>query len=113
MRGTRLFQKPRSPLIEGQSSVVRPLWWDWIAASAWGVAAGSALGAFRSWSAGLSLVAGALSGLVVALLPVALSAGVAALVARKWGARRPVVTAAVAAVLVGVASVWILDSIAL
>jgi phosphotransferase system glucose/maltose/N-acetylglucosamine-specific IIC component len=111
--GTKLFQKPRSPLIEGRSRVVQPLWWDWLVGAAWGAAAGAAVGAYRGWSAGDSLAAGALSGLVLALPGALIAAGAVASLARKWGSRKPMVGAAIAAVLVGVTSVWILDSIAL
>jgi len=41
VKGTKLWNQPRSPLIQGRSRRERPFWSDWLAGAACAVAAGA------------------------------------------------------------------------
>lgn len=102
-RRTSLYQRARSPLIQGRSKTEQPLWQPsligvLIAAAAWVVW-------YRvSPSAGAQLAA-VISSVVTYLLGAAVGAVVGAYVARAWGSRSLWLAAAVVAVLAAFLSV--------
>lgn len=111
MRGTKLFQQAQSPLIQGRSRSEHAFWRDWVLAALWGLLAGLGIGMFLASSAGQGIVGGALAGMLVAVPAAVLASALGVWVARAWGSRRPVIVGAALAVVLSVATVWILNTI--
>ena len=113
-KSTRLYQRARSPLIQGHSKVERPWIVDVIKGAVFGIPVPYLYALADATASGLTLRNALLALLVdtIFILPVALVgslvgavAGVS--VARSWGSRRPWVVGAFAAVIVAFA-VWML-----
>ncbi|MHB1340414.1 MAG: hypothetical protein ACYC77_02970 [Coriobacteriia bacterium] len=113
-KSTRLYQRARSPLIQGHSKVERPWIVDVIKGAFFGVPVPYLYALADATASGLT-IRNALTALLadtVIILPVALIAsfvgaasGVS--IARSWGTRRPWVAGAFAAVIVAFAA-WML-----
>lgn len=98
-RGTKLYQQPRSPLIQGHSKTEQPVWREWLKGIALGAAFTGVLFAIYSILVpgtafsigGLSttgVVAGVLGGTLISLGPAVVAALLGVLLARRMGWRR-------------------------
>lgn len=98
-RGTKLYQQPRSPLIQGHSKTERPVWREWLKGIAFGAAFTGVLFALYSvlvpgtaFSIGSlsvrGVVAGAVGGTLISLGPAVVAALLGVLLARRMGWRR-------------------------
>lgn len=111
---TKLYQRARSPLIQGHSKVERPWIIDVVRGALFGIPVPYLYALADATASGLNITdaLGALLADTVLILPVALVAsfigsasGVS--VARSWGSRRPWVVGAFCAVVVAFA-VWMI-----
>jgi hypothetical protein len=101
-RRTDLYQRPRSPLIQGRTRWERPLWESWLAGACFSGAA--ALTAWYAAKLPLMALAWAVGAAVV-------FAGFGSLLARLWGWRMRWIGATLAGlVAVGVVSVWFMQA---
>ena len=114
MKGTKLWQSPGSPIIQGRSRRQRPFWQAWAS----GVAVSCVLVGFlglafsaQTGAAGLALtgLAGAFATAAAAFPGATVLAAMGAWFTRRIGTRQPWIVATMFGVAGGLVSVWMLS----
>ena len=114
MKGTKLWQAPGSPIIQGRSRNQRPFWQAWAAGLAVSCATVAFAGLALSAEAGTrGLVASGLAGVLATAAAAFPGATVLSAVGtwftRRIGTRRPWIVSTLFGVVGGLASVWFLS----
>ena len=111
MKGTRLWNQPRSPLIQGRSRRERPFWADWLAAVVVGIAVGAFVAGTLLAPAGVTFVAALASAAVWVVLGAAVGAAGGVWVAIGFGWHPRWVSGAIVSGILAVAAAWVLGAL--
>lgn len=114
VKGTKLWQSPGSPIIQGRSRTQRPFWQAWSVGLAASCVCVAVLGFLLSAEAGAagyvaSGFAGVLATAAAAFPGATLLSAVGTWFSRRIGTRKPWVVATAFGIVGGLASLWILS----
>ena len=111
MKGTRLWNQPRSPLIQGRSRRERPFWTDWLAAVSVGVVVGVLVAGTVLAPAGVTLLNAVTAAAASIVLGAALGAAGGVWVASGFGWHPRWVSGAIASGILAVVATWVLNAL--
>jgi hypothetical protein len=111
VKGTRLWNQPRSPLIQGRSRRERPFWADWLAAVSIGVVVGAVVAGTLLAPAGVAFLTAVTSAAARIVPGAAVGAAGGVWVASGFGWHPRWVSGAIASAIVAVGATWLLNAL--
>ncbi len=111
MKGTKLWNQPRSPLIQGRSRRERPFWADWLAAVSVGVVVGVVVGGTLLAPDGVTFLTAAISAAAGAVLGAAVGAAAGVWLASGFGWHPRWLSGAIASGVLAVVVTWALKAL--